>query len=151
MGAGFLLPAPPPSNSGKEEKSDKTTTATRTTTAAAAAADAASAATGRIFAVPNGFDTPGIGGSFGYCDPEAGIAYAYVMNRLWQVMIDDPREFALRSKMYQIVQEVRKNANEGENENENASSKPPLDLEKLNAPDSLSKRYMEMHPKLTPL
>ena len=94
MGAGFLLPAPPPSHSGKEEESDNTTTATGSTAAAAAAA----AAMGHFFAAPNGFGTPGINGSFGYCDPEAGIAYAYVMNRLWQVMIDDPRELSFTNR-----------------------------------------------------
>eukprot|EP00957_Ditylum_brightwellii_P076336 5801675-Ditylum_brightwellii.AAC.1 len=51
---------------------------------------------GRFSATPAGFGTPGAGGSFGYCDPDAEIAYSYVMNRAGQLIVDDPRDFALR-------------------------------------------------------
>ncbi len=95
---------------------------------------------GRFVATPNGFGTGGAGGSFGYCDPEAGIAYAYVMNRCGQVIVDDPRDVALRDKMYNVVQELRKN--EGRN---------LLDVSKLTTPHYLSKRYVEAHPELVPL
>jgi CubicO group peptidase (beta-lactamase class C family) len=30
----------------------------------------------------NAFGTPGAGGSFGFADPDTGIGYAYVMNKM---------------------------------------------------------------------
>lgn len=73
------------------------------------------------------FGTPGAGGSFGFCDPGAGIAYAYVTNRCGQLVVDDPREFALRGKVYEAA---------GRD---------------AGAPHYLAKGYMDAHPELRPL
>lgn len=111
MGAGFLLP-PPKEGLG----------------------------TGRFVATPAGFGTMGAGGSFGYCDPEAGIAYSYVMNRCGSLIVDDPREFSLRSKMYEAVQKMHEKAGQA-----------ALNIDQLRTPHYLSKQYMEAHPELAPL
>lgn len=79
----------------------------------------------------------GAGGSFGYCDSEVEIAYSYVTNRCGQVVVDDPREFALRTKVYEAVQKVRQL--EG-------SDLPNLDLDLVNSPHFLAQRYR--HPEL---
>ncbi|WP_052665967.1 serine hydrolase domain-containing protein [Nitriliruptor alkaliphilus] len=49
------------------------------------------------------FGTPGAGGSFGFADPDAGIGFAYVMNRSGFRLWDDPREVALRQALYRGV------------------------------------------------
>jgi CubicO group peptidase (beta-lactamase class C family) len=49
------------------------------------------------------FGTPGAGGSFGFADPDAGIGFAYVMNRTGFRLWDDPREVALRQALYRDV------------------------------------------------
>jgi CubicO group peptidase (beta-lactamase class C family) len=43
------------------------------------------------------FGAPGAGGSMGYADPEARIAYGYVTNRMGTTLSGDPRDVALRS------------------------------------------------------
>ncbi len=43
------------------------------------------------------FGAPGAGGSMGYADPEAGIGYGYVTNRMGTTLSGDPRDVALRS------------------------------------------------------
>lgn len=50
------------------------------------------------FGGPRSFGAPGAGGSFGYADPDAGIGYAYVCNRMGRSK-DDPRDTALRAAM----------------------------------------------------
>jgi CubicO group peptidase (beta-lactamase class C family) len=45
---------------------------------------------------------PGAGGSLGYADPEAGIGYAYVTNRMGTALTGDPRDVALRKALSSI-------------------------------------------------
>jgi CubicO group peptidase (beta-lactamase class C family) len=49
------------------------------------------------------FGTPGLGGSFGFADPDTGVGYAYVMNRLGFHLVSDPRELALRQALFRDV------------------------------------------------
>lgn len=56
------------------------------------------------FAHPSSFGAPGTGGSFGFADPHAGIGYAYVPNRMG-ASLEDPREVALRTAMWQSIGE----------------------------------------------
>ena len=51
----------------------------------------------------NAFGTPGLGASFGFADPDTGIGYGYVMNRLGFHLISDPRELALRHALFQDI------------------------------------------------
>jgi CubicO group peptidase (beta-lactamase class C family) len=51
------------------------------------------------FGHPGSFGHPGAGGSFGYADPEAGIGYAYVTNRMGTTLPFDPRDVALRAAL----------------------------------------------------
>jgi CubicO group peptidase (beta-lactamase class C family) len=46
------------------------------------------------------FGTPGFGGSFGFADPDTGIGFAYVMNRLGFHLCSDPRELAVRQALF---------------------------------------------------
>merc|ERR1712187_157727 len=48
------------------------------------------------------FGSNGTGGSFGFADAEAGIAYGYVM-RLGNMFYMDPRELSLRQAVYEVV------------------------------------------------
>jgi CubicO group peptidase (beta-lactamase class C family) len=43
------------------------------------------------------FGAPGSGGSMGYADPEVGIGYGYVTNRMHLCLEGDPRDVALRA------------------------------------------------------
>jgi CubicO group peptidase (beta-lactamase class C family) len=49
------------------------------------------------------FGTPGFGGSFGFADPDTGIGFAYVMNRLGFHLCSDPRELAVRQALFRDV------------------------------------------------
>lgn len=49
------------------------------------------------------FGTPGLGGAFGYADPDAGIGYAYVPNKMVVGIANDFREEALRKAMYECL------------------------------------------------
>jgi CubicO group peptidase (beta-lactamase class C family) len=53
------------------------------------------------------FGTPGFGGSFGFADPETGVGFAYVMNRMGFHLCSDPRELALRQALFRDVLGVR--------------------------------------------
>ncbi len=49
------------------------------------------------------FGTPGFGGSFGFADPDTGVGFGYVMNRLGFHLTSDPRELALRQALFRDV------------------------------------------------
>ncbi len=49
------------------------------------------------------FGTPGFGGSFGFADPDTGVGFGYVMNRLGFHLASDPRELALRQAVFRDV------------------------------------------------
>jgi CubicO group peptidase (beta-lactamase class C family) len=49
------------------------------------------------------FGTPGLGGAFGYADPDARIGYAYVPNKMVVGIANDSREVALRKAMYECL------------------------------------------------
>lgn len=49
------------------------------------------------------FGHPGAGGSFAFADPESGVSFAYVMNRMGLHIVDDPREKPLRDALYRCL------------------------------------------------
>ncbi len=49
------------------------------------------------FGHASAFGAPGAGGSMGYADPEVGIGYGYVTNRMGMRLEGDPRDLALRA------------------------------------------------------
>ncbi len=53
------------------------------------------------------FGTPGAGGSFGFADPDTGIGFAYVMNRMGFSVWSDPRELAVRQALFRDVLDAR--------------------------------------------
>jgi CubicO group peptidase (beta-lactamase class C family) len=52
---------------------------------------------------PAAFGHDGFGGSAVGADPEAGVAFAYVMNRMDMNLVDDPRKMALIKAVYQSL------------------------------------------------
>ncbi len=51
----------------------------------------------------NAFGTPGAGGSFGFADPDTGIGFGYVMNKLGFHLVSDPRELGLRNALFHDI------------------------------------------------
>ena len=49
------------------------------------------------------FGAPGAGGSMGYADPQIGIGYGYVTNRMSMDIQGDPRDVALRAAIPTIA------------------------------------------------
>ena len=49
------------------------------------------------------FGAPGAGGSMGYGDPETGIGYGYVTNRMGTGIDADPRDIALRKALAEVT------------------------------------------------
>jgi CubicO group peptidase (beta-lactamase class C family) len=56
---------------------------------------------------PRSFGCPGAGGSFAMGDPDAGIGYAYVTNKMGFRLFDDPREKAVRDACYRCVADLK--------------------------------------------
>jgi CubicO group peptidase (beta-lactamase class C family) len=56
------------------------------------------------------FGWNGAGGSFGFADPDTGIGYGYVMNRMGLHLHSDPRELALRQALFRDVLGTRPQA-----------------------------------------
>ena len=50
------------------------------------------------------FGAPGAGGSFAFADPDAHLAFAYVMNKMDFYLADDPREKSLRDAVYRCIE-----------------------------------------------
>jgi len=55
---------------------------------------------------PAAFGHDGFGGSAVGADPEAGVAFAYVMNRMGTSLVDDPRKMALIGAVYRSLAAV---------------------------------------------
>jgi CubicO group peptidase (beta-lactamase class C family) len=55
------------------------------------------------FGQPGAFGEPGHGGSFAFADPEAGLGYAYVTNRMGAKQGGGPRELALREAFHRAI------------------------------------------------
>jgi CubicO group peptidase (beta-lactamase class C family) len=53
------------------------------------------------------FGCPGVGGSFGFADPDLELGYAWAPNKLGVNLFDDPRELACRNAVYEAI---RKNS-----------------------------------------
>jgi CubicO group peptidase (beta-lactamase class C family) len=56
-----------------------------------------------VFGHDGAFGAPGAGGSMGYADPEVGIGYGYVTNRMGMHLEGDPRDVALRAALDRVI------------------------------------------------
>ena len=56
------------------------------------------------------FGWPGAGGSFGFADPDTGVGFGYVMNKMGFHLFGDPRELALRQALFRDVLGTRTQA-----------------------------------------
>ena len=56
--------------------------------------------TGWPFGGPRSFGSPGSGGSLGFADPDAKVAYGYVTSQMGTTLTGDPRDVALRQALY---------------------------------------------------
>ena len=55
------------------------------------------------FGSARAFGSPGAGGALGFADPEAGVGYAYVTNRMGTRLSGDPRDVALRDALHSSI------------------------------------------------
>jgi CubicO group peptidase (beta-lactamase class C family) len=55
------------------------------------------------FANASAFGHPGAGGSMGFADPENGIGYGYITNRMSTELTGDARDLALREALYSCL------------------------------------------------
>ena len=58
---------------------------------------------GLPFGSARSFGSPGAGGALGFADPEAGVGYAYVTNRMGTRLSGDLRDLALRDALYSAM------------------------------------------------
>ncbi len=56
-----------------------------------------------LFGHSGAFGAPGAGGSMGYADPQTGIGYGYVTNRMGTSLSGDPRDIALRAAIPELA------------------------------------------------
>jgi CubicO group peptidase (beta-lactamase class C family) len=57
--------------------------------------------------IGNALGTRGAGGSFAFADPDTGVGFAYVMNRMGVHPCSDPRELAVRQALFRDVLRAR--------------------------------------------
>jgi CubicO group peptidase (beta-lactamase class C family) len=55
------------------------------------------------FGSASSFGSLGAGGALGFADPETGVGYAYVTNRMGTRLAGDPRDVALRDALYSAI------------------------------------------------
>lgn len=55
------------------------------------------------FGSEESFGSPGSGGSLGFADPMEEIGYGYVTNKMGTTLTGDPRDLALRTALYSVI------------------------------------------------